>query len=87
MRRTKKNAANASTLAPKVMSLSQEDLKIRLDWIELEISQLSSLNGVTERLRALRYSQSRLLATQALTSIMYKFRGDSGIPLSQGDGE
>lgn len=57
-------------LLPDFMSITPNELFQRLDWIEVEIAQLSSNAGVTERLHALRFTRAQLEATRALRSIM-----------------
>lgn len=72
MKKIAPTAAKSSALVPSVMTLTLEDMKARLDWIQSEIDQLSSRQGVSERLQALRYTQSQLIAARELALIMAK---------------
>ena len=69
MKKIAPTAAKSSALVPSVMTLTLEDMK---DWIQSEIDQLSSRQGVSERLQALRYTQSQLIAARELSLIMAK---------------
>lgn len=76
MKKNKTLATNAAatSLVPKIMSLTQDEMKLRMDWIESEISQLSTRHGVSERIQALLYTKAQLLAAQKISIIMAKSR-------------
>ncbi|TXH36418.1 MAG: hypothetical protein E6Q94_03140 [Burkholderiaceae bacterium] len=51
---------------------SQQDIQQRIDWVDSEITQLSTSVGVSERLRALRSIHAQLIAQQTLITAMGK---------------
>lgn len=69
-----KDSQGVPALIPMVMKLDAAELKMRLDWIDFEIKQLSTAQGVAQRIQALQYSRAQLLATQAIIGVMSKGR-------------
>ncbi len=63
---------------PDIMTITPKELFQRLEWVEVEIAQLSSQNGVSERLHALRYTRAHLETIRLLRLVMDRAKGDSG---------
>lgn len=59
-------------LVPNHTKLTLQEIKVRLDWVNTELTQLSTSAGVSERLHALRHFQSQLAAQHALMIAMGK---------------
>lgn len=54
------------------LKLTQQDLQRRIEWVDSEITQLSTSMGVSERLKALRNIHAQLIAQQTLITVMGK---------------
>lgn len=52
------------------IALSENDLAARLDWIDKEITMLTTSNGVSDRIQKLLYAKSQLLATRVIVHAM-----------------
>lgn len=59
-----------NTLIPKIMDLPLAELNLRLEWIDAELTQLSSAQGVVERIHALKQTRAHIHAAKILADVM-----------------